>query len=217
MLKSHFPDVANRISLKIGRFFSRFNLHPNTWTLLSLLFGFLGFSALVQKSMLLGLMFFIISGFLDAIDGGVARVSRKVSKLGGYLDGIIDRINECLLLIGLMIFGLPNLTISNVSIPPYIFLALLLFFGSALVSYSRAYACQKKIITDEKTLNKMPGILERTERLLLIGIGMILYFFNPIFLTWIIFIAFILSFITFLQRVFFTIKRARRVKDEGKF
>ena len=73
------------------------------------------------------------------------------------------------------------------------------------MSFARAYADHKKVITDKKVLNRMPGILERTERLFLIGAGMLLYYLNPIYTTYVIFIALILSIITFLQRVFFVI------------
>jgi len=197
---------VDNISRKIGLFFSRIPINPNTWTILSIIPGVLGFFALVYQQMFLGFVLFLISGFFDAIDGGVARVTRKVTKLGGYLDGIIDRIIEGLLLFGLMLFGLPDLVIFGYSTPAYLWISLQLFVGSVLVSYARAYASHKGIITDEKVLSRIPGILERTERLLLIGAGMLLYYIQPVYTTYVIVIAFFLSVITFLQRVFFVIK-----------
>ena len=206
MLKTKFPMSVDNISRKIGLFFSKIPINPNTWTILSIIPGVLGFFALVYQQMFLGFVLFLISGFFDAIDGGVARVTRKVTKLGGYLDGIIDRIIEGLLLFGLMLFGLPNLVIFGYSTPAYLWISLQLFVGSVLVSYARAYASHKGIITDEKVLSRMPGLLERTERLLLIGAGMLLYYIQPVYTTYVIVIAFFLSLITFLQRVFFVIK-----------
>ena len=206
MLKTKFPMSVDNISRKIGLFFSRIPINPNTWTILSIIPGVLGFFALVYQQMFLGFVLFLISGFFDAIDGGVARVTRKVTKLGGYLDGIIDRIIEGLLLFGLMLFGLPDLVIFGYSTPAYLWISLQLFVGSVLVSYARAYASHKGIITDEKVLSRIPGILERTERLLLIGAGMLLYYIQPVYTTYVIVIAFFLSVITFLQRVFFVIK-----------
>ena len=206
MLKTKFPMSVDNISRKIGLFFSKIPINPNTWTILSIIPGVLGFFALVYQQMFLGFVLFLISGFFDAIDGGVARVTRKVTKLGGYLDGIIDRIIEGLLLFGLMLFGLPDLVIFGYSTPAYLWISLQLFVGSVLVSYARAYASHKGIITDEKVLSRIPGILERTERLLLIGAGMLLYYIQPVYTTYVIVIAFFLSVITFLQRVFFVIK-----------
>ena len=206
MLKANFPQIADRISRKIGRLFSRIPISPNGWTLLSLIPGFLGFLALFYKDMLLGLILFVICGFLDAVDGGVARVTRKITEKGGYLDGMVDRINEGFLLIGLMFFGLPDFIFLDSKTPAYLWISLLLFVGSVLVSYSRAYAAQKRVITDEEILKSMPGILERTERLLLIGAGMILYFIQPVYLTYVIFLAFFLSLITLLQRIIFVMR-----------
>jgi len=205
MLKTNYPVSVDKISKKIGRFFSKLPVNPNTWTILSIIPGVLGFFALVYQQMLLGFVLFFISGFFDAIDGGVARVTRKVTKLGGYLDGIIDRIIEGLLLIGLLLFGLPDLVLFGYITPAYLWISLQLFFGSVFVSFARAYADHKGIITDKKVLSRMPGILERTERLFLIGAGMLLYYLQPIYTTYVIFIAVILSVITFLQRVFFVV------------
>jgi phosphatidylglycerophosphate synthase len=187
-------------------FFSKFPLTPDEWTVLSLFPAVLGFYALVYKEMALGLFFFIVAGFFDAIDGAVARVTKKFTNLGGYLDGITDRLVEMFLLVGLMLFGLPNLVIFNFVTPTYLWIALLLFIGSALVSYARAYAYQKGVIRNEKIFKKMPGVLERTERLWLIGGGMILFYVNPVYMTYVIFIAFLLSMVTFLERVWFVVK-----------
>jgi len=205
MLKSECPKKTDDISRKIGLFFSKLPLTPNEWTVLSVFPAILGFFALLFRHMGLGFFFFLVAGFFDAIDGAVARVTKNITNLGGYLDGITDRIVEGFLFIGLMFFGLPNLVIFNLSTPAYLWIALTLFIGSVMVSYARAYAYQKKI-KDDKTLKKMPGFLERTERLWLIGTGMILYYIDPVYLTYVIFITFILSVITLLQRVWFVVK-----------
>ena len=205
MLKTKYSKSTSNISKKIGKFFSKIPINPNTWTILSIIPGVLGFLVLLYHEMFLGFIFFFISGFFDAIDGGVARVTKKVTKLGGYLDGIIDRIIEGLLLIGLLLFGLPDIVLFGYSTPAYLWISLQLFIGSVLVSFARAYADHKGIIKDKKILSRMPGILERTERLFLIGIGMLLYYVQPIYTTYVIFIAVIRSIVIFLQRVFFVV------------
>jgi len=210
MLKTKFPVSVDKISRKIGLFFSRIPVSPNVWSVMSIIPGILGFFALVYQQMFLGFVLFFVSGFFDAIDGGVARVTRSVTKLGGYLDGIIDRIIEGLLLFGLLLFGLPDFVLFGFTTPAYLWISLQLFVGSVLVSYARAYASHKGIITDEKVLSRMPGILERTERLLVIGAGMLLYYIQPVYTTYVIVIAFFLSVVTFLQRVFFVIKHGAK-------
>ena len=103
MLKTKFPVSVDKISRKIGLFFSKIPINPNVWTILSIIPGVLGFFTLVYQRMFLGFILFFISGFFDAIDGGVARVTKKITKLGGYLDGIIDRVIEGILMIGLLV------------------------------------------------------------------------------------------------------------------
>ena len=208
MLKSRFSEFSNRVGIGLGMFFSKIPISANAWTLLSLLPAVVGFAFLVQGHMLSALALFVTSALMDAIDGGVARVTGTVSNLGAYLDGMMDRVVEGLLLIGIMLYGIPDLELWGYRTPAVLWIALLLFFGSALVSYSRAYAVYRRVLKDDKKISKMPGILERAERLLLVFLGMLLYDFNAVYLTYAIALAAVLSIVTVMQRVLYTIGRA---------
>ncbi|MCX6775298.1 MAG: CDP-alcohol phosphatidyltransferase family protein [Candidatus Micrarchaeota archaeon] len=208
MLKSRFPEFSNRASIRMGMLFSKIPLSANGWTVLSVVPAILGFVLLLYKQMDYALILFIISSVMDAIDGGVARVTGTVSNLGAYLDGMMDRVVEGLLFIGIMLYGIPDLVVGTYATPSYMWIALLLFFGSAMVSYSQAYATHRRVLRSEKRISKMPGILERAERLVLVFLGMLLYRFNPVYLTYAIALAAVLSMITMMQRVLFTIRNA---------
>ncbi|MEM3555479.1 MAG: CDP-alcohol phosphatidyltransferase family protein [Candidatus Micrarchaeia archaeon] len=208
MLKSSFWEFCNRVSIKLGIIFSKIPISANTWTLLSLVPALLGFVFLLYKQMDAALLLFAVSALIDAIDGGVARVTGTVSNLGAYLDGMMDRVVEGLLLIGIMLHGIPDLAIGGFTTPSFLWIALLLFFGSVMVSYSRAYAVYRRAIRDSEVVSRMPGVLERAERLILIFIGMALYRFNPLYLTYSIALASVLSIITVMQRMLFTIRNA---------
>jgi phosphatidylglycerophosphate synthase len=208
MLKSRFSEFCNSVSIGLGMFFSKIPLSANAWTLLSLLPAVVGFVFLVRGSMISALAMFAASALMDAIDGGVARVTGTVSNLGAYLDGMMDRVVEGLLLIGIMLYGIPDLSVGGYSTPAFLWIALLLFFGSAMVSYSRAYAVYRRVLKDDKKISKMPGILERAERLILVFLGMLLHSFNPEYLTYAIAIAAVLSIVTVVQRVLYTMGRA---------
>lgn len=204
MLKTNFSEFAEQTSIRIGLLFSRIPLTPNQWTILSILPAIVGFFALVNGEMALAIALFAFSALIDAIDGGVARVTRAVTNLGAYLDGIFDRIIEGLLLFGLMFSGF----VSDYYLPSYAWLALLLFAGTVFTSYARAYADHRKALTDEKKLRRMSGLLERPERLILVFAGMVLWFVQPIYLTYAIAAAAVLSCITVLQRILFVVKNA---------
>ena len=209
VFKSGLPETAERIGVKLGVIFSKIPLTPNQWTVLSLIPALFGFIALAYyHEMGWGLAFFALSALVDAIDGGVARVTGRVSNLGAYLDGMVDRLVEGLLLGGLMFFGLPDTFVFGYAVPMWCWLVLLLFIGSAMVSYARAYADHRKVITDEKKLRKMGGILERAERLLLVFIGMALFYVDVAYLNAAIIVAAILSCITLVQRIWFVVKNA---------
>ncbi len=204
MIKGNFSGFAERVGIKLGLIFSKIPLTPNQWTVLSIVPAIFGFVSLAYwRRMDYAIALFAASALIDGIDGGVARVTGSVSTLGAYLDGMIDRIVEALLLFGLMFYGIPDYLVQG-----YFWIALLLFAGTGITSYARAYADHRKVITDEKKLGKMGGILERAERLILVFLGMAASFLNPLYLTQAIALASALAVITVFQRMWFVARNA---------
>ena len=74
-------EKLQKVENKIGKIFSEF-LKPNQYTLLSLVFILFCFFSLVKNNLALALIFFLISAFLDFIDGAVARFTKKATKKG---------------------------------------------------------------------------------------------------------------------------------------
>ncbi len=204
MIKGNYSEFAERVGIKLGLLFSRVPLTPNQWTILSLIPAFIGFMCLAYlQRMDLAIVFFAASALIDGIDGGVARVTGSVTSFGAYLDGIIDRFVEAFLLFGLIFYGLPEFIF-----PSYVWVASLLFSGTVMTSYSRAYADHRKALTDEKLLGKMGGLLERPERLIIVFAGMVASFWNPLYLTYAIVAASLLAIITVAQRVVFVFRNS---------
>ncbi len=203
MMKSSFSEFAEKISIRIGIICSRVPLSPNAWTVLSVVPALFGFYFLMQKQMWPAIAAFAVSALLDVVDGGVARVTGAVTNLGAYLDGMVDRFVEALLLFGLLFYGVPDWLL-----PGYAWISLLLFFGAVMTSYARAYADHRKALAEED-IKKMPGILERAERLILVFLGMVAgMIYGPIWLTYAIAIAVVLSVITVGQRIWFVVKNS---------
>ncbi|MFH0817985.1 MAG: CDP-alcohol phosphatidyltransferase family protein, partial [Candidatus Micrarchaeota archaeon] len=101
MIKGNFSGFSERVGIKLGMFFSKIPLTPNQWTVLSIVPAIFGFVSLAYwKRMDYALFSFAVSALIDGIDGGVARVTGSVSNIGAYLDGMIDRLVEGLLLFG---------------------------------------------------------------------------------------------------------------------
>ena len=183
-------------SENIGKAFSKLGLSPNQWTLFTLVPTFIALYFLVKESFLFAGVFFIVSSFFDLIDGAVARVDGKVSKMGAYLDTIIDRYVEGIIIFGLLFASLPNLIISGFAIPIQT-LIFIYFFGSMMTTYSKAAAKEKEL--SEKEIKG--GILERAERLIILFVGILLACYNPLYLTYVIALLAVLTNVSAIQRI----------------
>ena len=170
---------------------------PNQWTLISVLVAMAAAYTIAAKNIPLGLLLFALAGLLDFVDGAVARARNQVSKLGGFIDGVSDRFVEALFLFSFMFYPLPEIFIDA-----KIWLAGVLFFGTSMVSFVRAYADHKEAVSKEKAL-AMGGLCERPERLLILMVGLLagIFISMEIFVYSLIVVLF-LSIITIGQRIY---------------
>jgi archaetidylinositol phosphate synthase len=153
--------------LSIGKEFAKINPSPNFWTGLSLITSIIA-AAIYGSAFVLdhqysyyfslgGGIFLIISGFFDLVDGSVARLTKKTSTKGSFLDSMYDKISESIVYIGIAVGTLANPISCTIAISL-----------SLLVSYVRARSESLGI-----SLQGI-GIGERAERLLLLAvIGML--------------------------------------------
>ena len=178
-------------SVNVGILFSRLRLSPNQWTGISIIFAIITFYLLAQESFLAAAVFLIISAFFDLVDGSVARVMGKASRLGAYLDTVADRYVEGMIAFGLLFAGLPGFFL-----PSYAWIFLYLF-GSLMTTYAKSAAKEKGVVYQELK----GGLLERAERMIILFIGILLASVQPLFLTYVIIILAVLSNISALQRI----------------
>ena len=202
MLKA--SGASGNASVKLGMIFSKVGISPNVWTIIALLPAIAGFVALLYGQLLLGAFLFILSGFMDAIDGAVARVTGTVSNFGAFLDGVIDRYVELLLYLGLLFF-LTNNYAPEILFPHVYWIAILIA-GDLMPTFVRAYADHRKVVTEPKDQQRMGGLIERAERLGFLFAGMILGYFNPVFLIYVVVVTAILYHVTAFQRIYFVFK-----------
>ena len=176
----------------IGKVFASTGISPNVWTVIGLIFAFVSsliYGLKFEYSLILGGAILLMSGFFDIVDGQVARYTNKITKSGGFLDSVFDKIAEVSIFFGILIGGYAE--------PYLVFLAVTL---SLLVSYTRA-------IADTLTIKLQGiGIGERAERLLVIAIiGMIG------FMEIAIIIVIIIAAITLIQRLFILSKNVKKL------
>ncbi|MFA5049536.1 MAG: CDP-alcohol phosphatidyltransferase family protein [Candidatus Micrarchaeia archaeon] len=183
---------------KLLSFFSAVPLHPNHITLLSVLIAIIAF-AIFQYNQLYSIILFAISFFIDAVDGVVARAKNLASKKGAFLDGISDRLVEFLIILTIMYYFSSNQIILLSSI-------CILFFGTCMTSYVKAYAHHQGLL-NEKEAKKLPGILERAERVILLFLILASLVYFQQYSIYLIVLTAILSVITFTQRIYLILKK----------
>jgi len=198
-LLNRFREKLVPITTLIGNNFGSLGLSPTDWSMIgfafailsSIFFGistFLSEQGIVFPSQIIASIMLLISGFFDIVDGSVARVSKRATSRGAFLDSNFDKISEALIFIGIAIGGLSS---------PI--LAMIALSTSILVSYLRARAESLGIEL------KGVGIGERAERLLILSICGFIPISGSI--QWGIIIIIILSSFSFIQRFWFVLKR----------
>jgi len=181
---------------KVGRLFSFLPISPNQYTLISIFFAIFSFYFLIKQNLILAIFFFLIAGFLDFIDGAVARYKNISTKIGAYLDTICDRYVEGILLLGMLFLPLPKILL-----PAYVWIFLILF-GSLITTYAKAAAKEKELVKQELK----GGLLSRAERIILLIISLILGIFNVSWMTYLLIAIALLTNFTALQRINSAIK-----------
>lgn len=202
MLKSRLPTERTD---KVLCWFSNLGLGPDHWTMLSMVPASAGFLALASHRLAAGLVLFVASGFIDMVDGAVARATSSSTASGAFIDGVMDRYVELLLCLGLTLY----LGAEAYLLLPISFWMVLMIFGSVMTSFVRAYADHRGVVKDPLLQKRMGGLLERAERLMVLYLGMLLGLFDESWLIWAIIVVAALSNVTALQRIIFAVRQGR--------
>jgi len=150
-----FRGAVNRVAAPL----QKRNVKPDAITYTSLLFAFLAFLSIVlfQSQPVFGVLVFI-TGFLDGVDGAIARNAELSSKAGALTDSVIDKVAEVFLLGGIAV-AFPDDTVLYLSVPLWVLLCIV---GWLLTSYTRSRA-ESLGVTDLDV-----GLGARSERLLIL-------------------------------------------------
>ncbi|MDD3986119.1 MAG: archaetidylinositol phosphate synthase, partial [Methanobacterium sp.] len=176
-----------KVKLFLDPIAKRIHVNPNILTIIGLLISFLSAYMFATCNLLFGAVFIALSGFVDMLDGAVARNNSQATKFGGVLDSTTDRFGDAFIIIGIIYGGYVNWI-----------LGILALHASLTVSYVRARA-------ESENIECNVGIAERAERLVIIMLGAFLYYFtniqlsnmNPLEIS--IVIIMILGYVTVLQ------------------
>lgn len=186
-------------STHLGVYCRKVGLTPNILTGLSLVCAVISGYFFWQQSLILGIVFMLLTSLTDMLDGATARAGRMGTAFGGILDHVSDRYGEFFILAGIAISGLVH--------PGWAIFAL---FGMLIASYTRAAAESIGRLTTCAV-----GWMGRLEKFALIMIGALLQRFYPEYnpLVYALMIVGVASVITSIQRLHFA-RRALADKEE---
>ena len=172
--------------------FDKLGFSPNGVTILGLIVTLISAIFISLGMLLVGGIVMLIGSALDLIDGGLARRLGKVSNFGALLDSVIDRF------FGVLIYFLTGpcdslmIGFDTCSIGPV--LAYSAFIGSVMVSYLRARS-------EGLGIDCKVGIMTRPERVIAVGIGLILSQWISIAILFVLVIITVLGLYTTIQRL----------------
>lgn len=164
---------------------TRLHIHPNTFTTVSVLLSIAAAYAMATGSLRSGAALFLFSGLCDAIDGKLARHTGKETRFGALYDSSLDRYSEVVFFFGMALYFIRSgyyLTSGAVAAG---------LGGSMMVSYVKARAEGLGFECDV-------GLLQRAERILILGIGALIHLYTLVIGIWVVAI---LSNITAIQRI----------------
>ncbi|HON85907.1 MAG TPA: CDP-alcohol phosphatidyltransferase family protein [Syntrophorhabdaceae bacterium] len=193
MISYKIGHSLDPVIIKVYRFFFRdSSINPNIFTILGALFGYVCCVYIALGYPLISGIALLLSGFFDLLDGALARVSKRVTPFGGFLDSVLDRYTDLFVLYGISIYFLRQSEVI------YSVITIMASIGVAIIPYAKARA-------EAASLRCNTGILERPERIIILLIGL---FFN--LLPYAVIVTAVLSHITVIQRIVFVWRESNK-------
>ncbi len=185
-LRYFYSTEARRLFKPLTAIIGRTRISPNLLTVSGLAMTLVAAVLVWYGYFVTAAIVFTVGSVCDMLDGAVARLSEKVSPLGAFLDSTFDRVGEGVMLTAIALIYARD---GNLWLVAAAFVTMI---GSFLVSYTRARA-------EALGLNCKVGLMTRPERLILLGVGLLLQKFGV--LAVVMYILAVLTAYTVLQRI----------------
>ncbi len=158
-LRDKLHGRASSALLPLGRTLARWGLSPNQITWAGVLLNIFAAALIVTDALAAAGIVWLFAGFLDLLDGAMARGQNKTSPLGAFLDSTTDRISDGVVFCALIYH------FASLGEPLHAGVASLALLAALLTSYARARA--KSLNADCRS-----GLITRAERIVLVGLGL---------------------------------------------
>jgi CDP-diacylglycerol--glycerol-3-phosphate 3-phosphatidyltransferase len=157
-------------------------------TLFGLVLNMAVAAMLATGHLVAGGVMIIAAGLFDMLDGALAKITNRVSAFGAFLDSVVDRYSEAVVLLGLLLYYYQQLSIQRLT---EVVLIYAILFGSVMISYTRARA-------EGLNIKNEVGLMARPERIILLAVGLL---FNTVLLIPVLWVLAVGTQITAIQRI----------------
>lgn len=188
MITQLLQGWARNVARSVAQIFIKTPITPNMLTLFGLVLNGAVAVLLGSGHLVAGGVMIIVAGMFDMLDGALAKITNRMSTFGAFLDSVVDRYSEALILLGLLLYYYFQQSKTAVT---EIVLIYVILVGSMMISYARARAGALHIHNEV-------GLMARPERIILLAIGLL---FQTVLLIWVLWLLAIGTQITALQRI----------------
>src|SRR6185295_2622404 len=187
----HYKTSLTRLGDPVARALLRAHVRPNHLTLVGLGVSIVAAGALAHGRLRLGAVLLTLAGLFDFFDGSLARLANSVSAFGAFLDSVVDRYSDLVVLLGVVIFYHRAADTNGV------FLTMVALIGTIMTSYTKARAQSIGVACEI-------GLIERPERLIVLIAGATFNQLTPA----------VIANLTALQRIFYMRREAAPREDD---
>jgi CDP-diacylglycerol--glycerol-3-phosphate 3-phosphatidyltransferase len=181
MLDGRWRANVERGLEPVGRGLHRVGITADGLTIIGLVFALATALLIADGHLLLAVIGLVLTGLPDILDGSVARQSGRAGPRGAFFDSVCDRVADAAIFVGVAWY-----LADEGSHLPVLVLAVLAL--SMLITYERARA-------ESLGFTARGGLMERAERLVLLGIGLTFDILVPV-----LWIMLVLTAFTAVQR-----------------
>lgn len=189
---SHYKASLTRLGDPVARALLQAHVRPNHLTMLGLGVSIVAACALAQGRLRVGAVLLALAGLFDFFDGSLARLANSVSAFGAFLDSVVDRYSDLVVLLGVVLYYHRAADTTGV------FLTMVALVGTIMTSYTKARAQSIGVACEI-------GLIERPERLIVLIAGATFNLLTPAMIA-----LAVLTNLTALQRILYMRRAASR-------
>src|SRR5438067_7185506 len=131
---SRYRQTTRMWSDPVGRALFRLRLRPNHLTVMGLAVSIIAAAGFVTGHVRIAGVLVLLAGLFDFCDGSLARASGQVTPFGGFLDSVIDRYSDLVVLLGIVLLFVDAGNGRGIAI------TMVALIGTVMVSYTKARA-----------------------------------------------------------------------------